>query len=274
MDIVRPAPHPHRVAKKVKGGDSLWQALLLNLLLPGLGHILWREYLFGAFVFLVCLLAVLIAVVSLFLPLSALVVGVLLGLPIVFYIFTFFDLARSVRRRRPQVSVTRRRANICLLIGIAYQVFSPSAPGNFALRNRPEFFRVSDNSLSPVLTKGDLAKASRLDYTVNVAFVGQPIFHHLPSRFDLVRYTDAKGDQQTGLVVGLPNEEIGIDQGHLYSNRTPLFGDQPPVPISGDWPLTYAGRMSILIAVVYLGTVQDLRAIPLKNVTGKVSKVL
>ncbi len=274
MDTVRPAPHPQSVAKKVKGIDSFWPALLLNVLVPGLGHILWREYLFGIFVFLVCLLAVIIAVVSYFLPLSDLAVTVLLGLPVVFYVFTFFDLARSIRRLRLRVVVTRQRVIICLVIGLAYQLLSPTSPGNFALRNSPEFFQVSDNSLAPVLSKGDLAKASRLDYTINVAFAGHPIFHEIPSRFDIVRYTDDQGVKQTGLIIGLPNEEISIVDGQLYSNRTPLVADRPPVPISGDWPLTSAGRMSILVAEVYLGTVREVHEIPLLKVSGKVSKVL
>ena len=274
MESVRPASHPPKVAKKVKGVDSLWQPLLMNLLAPGLGHILWREYLFGVFVFLVCLLAIIIAVVSYFLPLSDLAIGVLLGLPVVFYVFTFFDLARSVRRLRGKVSVSSRRVLICLLIGLGYQLLSPTAPGNFALRNGPAFFSVSDNALSPVLRKGDLAKASRLDYKLNIAFVGHPIFHSLPSRFDIVRYTDDSGESHIGLVVGLPNEEIGIVDGQVYSNRAPLVENKPPVPMSGDWPLTYAGGMSILIADINLGTIQDISEVPLQKVSGKVSKIL
>jgi len=274
MDTVRPPAHPQNVAKKVKGVDSLWQPILLNLLAPGLGHILWREYLFGIFVFLVCLLAVIIAVVSYFLPLSHIAVGVLLGLPLVFYIFTFFDLSRSINRLRTRVHNTPRRVLVFLVIGLAYQLLSPSAPGNFALRNSPALFSVADNSLSPALRKGDLVKASRLDYTVNIAFVGHPIFHSLPSRFDIVRYTDDEGVKRIGLVVGLPNEEIGIVDGQIYSSRTPLIDKQSPVPLAGDWPLTYAGGMSILVAEINLGTIRDIREVPLQSVSGKVSKVL
>ena len=125
-----------------------------------------------------------------------------------------------------------------------------------------------------MLRKGDLAKASRLDYKVNIAFVGHSIFHRLPSRFDIVRYTDDQDQSQIGLVVGLPNEEIGVVDGHLYSNRTPLIDDNPPVPMTGDWPLTYAGGMSILIAEINLGTIRDIIEVPLQNVSGKVSKIL
>jgi hypothetical protein len=135
-------------------------------------------------------------------------------------------------------------------------------------------FRVADNTLSPALRKGDLARASRLDYTVNVAFVGHPIFHSLPSRFDIVRYSTDTGEKKLGLVIGLPNEEIGVVDGQVYSNRVPLVDEQPPVPFSGDWPLTYAGGMSILIAEINLGTIRDVKEVPLRSVTGKVSKVI
>ena len=273
MAILRPVAKPQKTAKNVKGADSPWSALALNLIMPGLGHALWREYMFGVFVFLVCILAVIIAVISYFLPLSDIALIVLLGLPIVFYLFTFFDLHRTIIRLKARGSIPRNRLVVFLIVGLIYLTLSPTSPGNFLLRNRPELFRIQDNSLSPLLARGDLAMNTNLDYTVNVAFVDSPFFHSLPSRFDIVRYSDNSGKLRLGLVVGLPNEEIAFVSGQLYSNRTPLVEDLSPVPIMGDWPLTYAGGMSILIAEITLGTIQDVVEIPLQQVTGKVSKV-
>jgi hypothetical protein len=85
-------------------------AWMLNLLLPGLGHFYWREYAFGLFVFLVMLLASVLYVASFFVPMPGAVTWLVLGLPIMFYGFTFVDLARTARLKRVSINRTTRAA--------------------------------------------------------------------------------------------------------------------------------------------------------------------
>jgi len=76
---------------------------LLHLLLPGLGHVLAKEYVFGLFVFLVTLLAVVLFFVSFLVAMPPLAEFVLLGLPVIFYVFTFsiwLELSASAVSRR------------------------------------------------------------------------------------------------------------------------------------------------------------------------------
>ena len=87
-------------------------AIVLNLLLPGLGHIYWGEFLFGVFVFLIMLISVILFFVSFFLSLSLVPKIILLATPLLFYLFTFVDLVKVVRRRpaprRPGYARARR----------------------------------------------------------------------------------------------------------------------------------------------------------------------
>ena len=78
--------------------DSISFAALLNLLLPGLGHSYWRDYTFGLFIFLILLVAATLFFVSFLVTLPVLVKIILFGLPTLFYIFSFLDLARTLRR--------------------------------------------------------------------------------------------------------------------------------------------------------------------------------
>ncbi|UCC44695.1 MAG: hypothetical protein JSU65_01840, partial [Candidatus Zixiibacteriota bacterium] len=139
--------------------------LLLNLLLPGLGHIYWHEYAFGLFVFLVMLLATSLAFVSLLVDIPGMALLLLLGLPILFYVFSFVDLARSIGAKRGLIQRSQRTALIFIIIALAYQLFSPNAPASFCIVNRPEIF-VAGSNLEPEFQQGDLLAADRLSYVV------------------------------------------------------------------------------------------------------------
>ena len=65
--------------------ESVTFSSLLHLLLPGLGHVFWREYAFGLFVFLVMLIAAVLFFVSFLVTIPVLVKVLLLGLPLVFF---------------------------------------------------------------------------------------------------------------------------------------------------------------------------------------------
>ena len=259
----------------MKFAKSMTAAWLLNLLLPGSGHWYWKEYAFGLFVFLITLLTTVLFVASFFVPLPAPVKVLILGLPLVFYAFTFVDLARTVRTKRRSVSRSQRVLLIVLVVAVVYQLCVPIAPLNFALRNRPEIFTLEDNRLSPLFAGGDLLKASRVSYLVNIFALDRPLLHTLPERYDVVRFKDASGGRGTGIVVGLPSENIEIIEGVVVVNGLPDFDTVPDgMFLAGDWPLTRARQFSILVATLKLGSIGRVQDVPLTDLIGKVEKLL
>ena len=249
-------------------------AWMLNLLLPGLGHFYWREYAFGLFVFLVMLLASVLYVASFFVPMPGAVTWLVLGLPIMFYGFTFVDLARTARLKRVSINRTTRAAVVIVAAGLLYQVLSPSAPLNFGWRNRPEIYTIPHNRLNPLYATGDILKASSLAYTVRIAFVDRPILHRLPQRFEIVRFEEASGRRRTGFVVGLPLEEVLIVDGLVVADGLPDPRDGPPgISLTGDWPLTQTDQFSILVATVSMGSLDKVYEIPLTQLVGKVDRL-
>jgi hypothetical protein len=249
-------------------------AWLLNLLLPGLGHFFWKEYAFGLFVYLVMLLATVLYVASFFVPLPDVAVWFILGLPVLFYAFTFVDLARTVRLKRRSVDRGTKALVIVLVIGLAHQLFSPAALLNFGYRNRPELYRMPHNRLNPLYATDDLLTVSRLTYFVKIAFVDKPILHELPERFDMVCFEDDTGRRRIGFVVGLPLEELVIVEGLVVADGIPDPRDGPlGISLSGDWPLTEADRFSILVATVSMGSLDQVYEVPLTKLVGKVDKL-
>ncbi len=253
---------------------SKFFAVILNLLLPGLGHIYWREHLFGIFVFLIMLIASLLFFVSFFLSVSFWIWLVMMALPILFYLFTFIDLLRAVGVKRDLVKHSSRTALIFLAVGIVYQLLSPSAPVNFGLRNFPEIFEVKDSSLSPIYSEGKMLKASRLAYAVDLIFIRKPVLYNLPTRYDVVRFKDAQGRKLNGIVLGLPTEEIEMVEGVLVVNGLPEFNEPGRgLVLRGDCELTSVASYSILVATLNLGMVDTVYMVPLADVIGKVSEI-
>ncbi len=248
--------------------------MALNLGLPGLGHIFCREYLFGVFIFLIMLIAAVLFFVSFFLSLSVWPKIVLLALPGIFYIFTFIDLYRVTGLKSGSVRRTSRAVIVFLAVAAVYQVVAPVAPGNFALRNYPRLFVMEDNSLSPMFSRGDLLKASRMEYSVNLFFIRQPLYHSLPFRYDAVRFINGSGAARNGLVLGLPGEEVQMVEGVLVVNSLPVV-EEPGggMVLLGDCPLTYVDNYSILTATLHLGMVDQIHLVPLRNMVGKIEKV-
>ncbi|UCD63524.1 MAG: hypothetical protein JSW34_12380 [Candidatus Zixiibacteriota bacterium] len=250
-------------------------AFLLNLLLPGLAHLYWRDYLFGVFIFLIMLIAAVLFFVSFFLSLSFWPKALLLALPILFYLFTFMDLFRVIKTKKRLSARGKRAVIIFLVVGVVYQLASPIAAANFLIRNRPETFVLDNTDLSPLYARGDLLKASRLSYSVNVFFLKKPVLHSLPARYDVVRFVDADGRRRNGLVLGLPADEIAMLSGVLVVNGATDFGTPPGgLTLWGDLPLTYVDDYSILVATLRLGRVDTVHMVALPDVVGKVGKLL
>ena len=246
----------------------------LNLLVPGLGHLFWKEYLFGIFIFLVMFLASILLVISFFITLPNLVVLVFFGLPLVFYIFTFIDLRRTVNSKCQNFSFQLRTVIFFLVVGVVYQLVSPIAPINFGLVNRPDVFFQENNRLSPMFSKGDLLKASRLAYKVDLYLVNRPILHSLPQRYDIVRYNAGSGRRFNGIVIGLPGEQIEVADGVIIVDGMPDLGEAPGgIILTGDCPLTLVDGYSILVATLSLGRIDEVHEVPLLKLVGKVSSL-
>lgn len=249
-------------------------SLVLNLLWPGLGHWYCAELLFGLFVFLVTLMATILYLVALFIELPFVAKLFIFGLPILFYLFSFVDLARTARNRSKNFARSRKATIVFLLIAAAYQLFSPIAPVNLGLMNLPEVFRMEDSSLSPVFAKGDLLKANHLKYYVRSYLLDGPLWYAPPARYDIVRFVDSDGRHRTGMLLGLPGERIVIVEGVVVVNDLPDFSEPPSgLVLSGDWPLTDAGDMSMLIATFRLGEIDNVHDVSLSGLVGRVSRL-
>jgi hypothetical protein len=166
---------------------------------------------------------------------------------------------------------TMYAATAILIIGIVYQIASPSAAVNFGIRNSPDVFRVEGSHLSPLYRQGELAYANRLAYLADIPFLKRPVLHTLPDRFDLVRFKDTDGALRNGFVFGLPTEGVSIVDGTLTANDNPIAITLPSgFALTGQWPLTVAEDYSILVGTFNLGTLDNLHQVRLDNVIGRV----
>ena len=254
--------------------NSFAFAFVLNLLMPGLGHGFWKEYAFGIFVFLVMVLSAVLGLVSFLLPLSGIVKGLMFGIPVLFYAFTFVDLKRVVLKCNSAGKSFRVTAAF-LAAGILWQVLSPLAPVNFAARNAPSVIHVSDNALSPVFRDGDWLWSNSLEYRANLFFVSRPQLYDLPKRGELVRFADSANVRLIGIVLGYPGEQIEISGRSLSANGvdfdlSEMFG----APLSGSEALTQVASGSILIATIRLGMIEKVHHVPVTDISGKVRKLL
>jgi len=253
---------------------SITFGMILHLLFPGLGYIYWKEYTFGVFVFLIMLIASVLFFVSFLVNIPGTVIWLLLGLPTVFFLFSFFDLTRSIKGRQGKVNRSRGTSAVFFLLAIAFQFFAPNAPGNFMIRNAPEIFIMGNDRLEPTYRKGDVLITNPLAYAVDLFFLDRPVLRSLPDYFEAVRFDDASGRRITGIVVGLPGEFVEIQQGQLIVNSRPEFPRNPgSIAFGGDWPLTVTPENSILAATLNLGRVDAVHQVSLVSLTGKVNRL-
>lgn len=251
---------------------SKLSAFLLNLILPGWGHVFWRDYMFGIFIYLIMLIAIILFFVSFLITDNRLLIQILGVLPILFYLFTFVDLNKTVKTKK--TTTTKRKFIIFLLIGLGYQIFVPIAPINFVLRNAPDYFFVEKNNLSPIYAKGDLLKASKSAYIIDIFFLEKPLMYAMPQRYDIVRFNLNEKVKEVGIIVGLPGEEVEITDGVVIINGYPDYRE--PVNgmvLIGDCGLTLVDDYSILVATMSLGVIDTVYTVSFNDLIGKVEKV-
>jgi hypothetical protein len=225
------------------------------------------------FIFLITLLGVVTWVALMILHLPAWSEAILIGLPLLFYLFTFVDLGRTAGRLQRRPFDSYRAITLLLAVGLAYFLFAPSGAGNLIWQNRPSFFTLEDSSLAPRYSRGSLLLSNSLEYYVDLAVVKHPIMHTLPSRLDIVSYEE-DGEEPTGVVLGLPGEEVEVIAGTLIVNGLIFEGLSPTgTPMTGDLPLTLVGSRSILIADFQLGHLVRAHEIDLTRIEGKVTQL-
>lgn len=262
---------PGTIEKFANGKAS---AVLLNLLLPGAGHVYFKEYVFGTFVLLISLLAAGLIYLTLLIELNFWAKLILFGLPLVFYFFTFFDLINSINRKKERKTRGFAFSVIIYVVALSYQALAPTAPVNFMITNGPIPFVLNNNRLAPVYAKGTLMKISRLSYSVKILGLGRPVIHHLPERYDIVRFRIENGSFHNAVVLGLPQEVIELIDGTVIINGLPDFeGWMGGVSITGSMsPLTVADG-NLLVATLNLGAIDEAFQISLNQIIGKVEAV-
>lgn len=256
--------------------DSIGFGIILHLCFPGLGHIFWREYWFGIYVFLITLLAIGLFFLTYLVTLPALAVWFLLGVPVIFYIFTFVDLVRTIRKRKGSKDRSTAYVLTFALLAFAYFFASPTSLGNFFWHNRPSIHVAANNSLSPLVREGDLFTVNRLAYRAEIRLL-QPfyeglIIHDLPERCDLIRFLDGAGRRKTGLVIGMPGEELAMEEGTLLIDGTPQTACSN-IRLLGNWPLTTVGYQSILVAVLKLGMIESTYQVSPDRIIGRIDRL-
>lgn len=258
---------------QTSGRTSAVSAILVHLLFPGLGHLLWGELLFGLFVFMIVLIGLVLLVVSLLVPLAPLAQLLLLGLPALFYLVSFVDLVRTRNRKLGAYTISSRRFTVCLLAGLLFQLLAPIAPLNFAWHNRPELFRL-ESSLAPLHERGAWLRASRIAYFLNMTVLQKSILLHAPERGDLVRFSTRESRALVGLVVGMNGEVLEIVDGVVVADGVALPAEGHLDLLNGNYPPTEVPALAVGIVTLRLGTVDTLYTIPLDKVIGKVLPLL
>jgi len=249
-------------------------AYLLNLLLPGLGHLFWRELTFGLFVFIVTAIAYVLFFISFVVSLGFWIKIAMLSLPFIFYGFTFLDLSNTINKKRAGFQRSKNYWVYLVLIGIAYQLLSPIAPINFGIMNFPSISKLESNSMAPIFSADDIVKSNRLAYWVNIMIMDAPILHSFPERYDLISYKDENQGEKIGFIIGLPGEELIISEGVLVVDGGPELN---PLPVKYNSNLEneywLVGNSSLMIATLSFGQMSRFEEIEFENCIGKVSKL-
>jgi hypothetical protein len=247
---------------------------LLNAVLPGAGHLYWREYLFGTFVLLVMIIASVLFFFSFLVELPPTIKVVLFGLPIVFYGFTFVDLWRAVRRSDRRKTHSSTVALAFLFTSLIVCLIVPLSPVNFVIQNCPQIVNEGDVQLGRKSDGKAICLVDRSAYRVNLFFLDEPFPRRSPTRWDLVRYYDQSQMARTGLVLGFSSEDVTAFNDSLFVDG---FAVDRPDALSlgtgGQVPLTHIDPGCILVATLNQGAIDTTYQISPRDVIGKVHRL-
>jgi len=203
-DLPVPAPwHPRA-----------WVAVVLSILLPGLGHLYAGRPLRG----LVLLVALhVFAVAAILLALGA--PGAVLRIALFVLLFVIgasaapVDAARMARRAAPGRKRMYQRWYALAAVWLVATVIGPDWFIGFVKRNVAEAFKIPTGSMNPTLLAGDYVLVS----------------HRVPEPLQrgtvVVYYFDEKGTHYTHRAVGVPGDTLEMRDFRLYRNGKPA--DEP-----------------------------------------------
>ena len=203
------------------------------------------------------------------LPLPASLAWALLGLPAIFFLFSFVDLKRTIKTKAAPGSRASRTAVLFLGVALLYQLFSPITPANFIWRNSPLVFVQQDNSLMPLIHPGDLVACNTMSYSSNLFFLDRPIWHSLPEPGDPIRVIMEDGTERAVFVIGRPEEDVQIIDGQLLLNGSPQSLGPLDARMPETYPLTLVAGNSILVADLLKRPPDRFLQVPLGNVKGR-----
>jgi hypothetical protein len=245
-------------------------AILLGFLLPGLGHVYWREYLFGWFVFLVMIITSVLVFFSFLVQLPPTLEWLLFGLPVLFFAFTFVDLVRSINRKRSTFKRNTTAAMLFVTVAISGHLLLPLSPTNYLIRNLPELGIERSGLAEPLLGQNDVYLVNRAAYRVNLFFLNQGYIHSRPDRWDLIAFEDLTSDENLGLVIGYGGEEVTFHDDSLFVDGFPPDDREERPSLTGEIPLTLVEAGSILVATLNEGALVGVKQISDRNIIGKV----
>jgi hypothetical protein len=248
--------------------------LLLNFIVPGAGHLYWREYLFGTFVFLVMAIASVLFFFSFLVELPIGVRVVLFGLPTIFYGFSYVDLWRTILRNRKKRARSAYGAWVFVFVVLVLNLALPLSPTNLVLRNLPQMFSVETGQFDSMQKGRVFGVVDRSAYRVNLFFLNEPYPRRTPARWDLVRFDDQNYSSQFGLVLGHSGEEVAFYNDSLFVDGYPVPGPERLSTISGSQvPLTRVDPDAILVATLNKGAIDKTFQISPRDVIGKVHRL-
>ncbi len=254
--------------------DNFGFGCLLSLILPGAGHIYFREYLFGIFVFLIMLGFAAVFFAAFLVTLPETIRVILFGLPLLFYLFSFVDLWKSRQRKSDKPPRSGRVALIFLFVSVGACLAIPVSPANFLLRNRLDVASVSESTVAPLIENGDLVWINRMAYRVNLFFLDRPLDHDIPERGAIIQFRHPGDDDQLGIVIGLGGEEITAVNDTLFVDGFPV---QDPsgrwAALTGELTLTLVDYEAILVATLNDGVLGQSYQVPGRQIIGEVHRL-
>lgn len=180
-------------------------ALLLSMLLPGLGQLYNGQVNKAIWLFLLVMLLTVpaVTVIALYLPAAWLVRGLLggMGLVMLVWLYSMVDAFRSARRQRHYVLPGWQHSGLYVLV-LVCNALAPLLMIHYVRQQWVESFKVPSSSMEPTVMTGDMLFA---DKRYNRPGVKQPV-----QRGDIAIfvYPNDRSTYYIKRIIGLPGDKI------------------------------------------------------------------
>ena len=205
-----PLTIPPAAAPELSWRPRTWVAMLLSILLPGLGHLYAGRPLRGialvAALHVLTIAAILLVLVA---PGAVIRVALLVVFLLALAAAAPVDAARVARRAAPGPPRVFQRWYLLAAVWLVATIIVPDWFSGFVKRNVAEAFKIPSGSMSPTLLIGDFILASHMvpetieRGTVVIYRAGEPNTHY------------------THRVVGIPGDTLEMRDFRLYRNGAP-----------------------------------------------------